>query len=184
MFTPTQVKHYSAMMVMTLQETGKDVYSLPILAKAVVPRVSLLTPQLSYGHCFLEYPYTLEAELMNDSNLPVKYEVATQKDKAALQYSTPCPSGIVNAHTVLKLPLEIRPKVQGEISTNIPIHILHSTEAAVSVDMRCIGEGPVVYVTPSKLKWGVCPVLTAISKTVTLANQSVIPAEFECALVS
>jgi len=126
----------------------------------------------------------MEAELLNDSDLPVHYEIPSQQDKTVLLYSTPSPSGIIEAHSTVKLPLEIRTRQQGEIKMNIPIHILHSTEEPACIGIHCTGEGPVVHVTPSKLKWGVCPVLEAIKKTVTLANHSVIPAAFECALVS
>ena len=184
MFTPSHVKQYSMMLVMALQETGRDVYSLPITASSVVPEISLQTPVLDYGRCFLDYPKTLEAEFLNDSDLPVKYEVGDQKDKRIVLYSTPQPSGIIPAHSTLKLPLEIKPRLQGAVSMVVPINILNSGDTVIPVGVTCIGEGPVVYVTPDTLKWGVCPVLTPITKTVTLANQSVIPAKFECALVS
>lgn len=172
------------MLVMNLQETGKDVYSLPILAKSVVPSITLRTPLLDYGRCFLEYPYTLNAELVNESELPVRYEVPEQEDETILAYSTPSRTGIVEALSTLKLPLEIRPKLQGELSMSVPIRILHCSNSMLSVGISCIGEGPVVYVTPTRLRWGVCPVLTTISKKVTLSNQSVIPAKFQCAFVS
>ena len=184
MFTPQHVKDYSTMMIMTLQETGSDVFSLPISAKSVVPPISLLTPLLKYGRCFLEYPYTRDVELLNESDLPVKYMVPDQQDQTELIYSTPHPSGVIEPHSTLKLPLEIKLQTQGEVNMALPISILHSTEPVLSVELSCIGEGPVVYVNPTSLQWDVCPVLTPISMVVTLSNQSLIPAEFRCALVS
>lgn len=184
MFTPSSVEPYSSMLVMTIQETGRDVYSLPILADSVVPQISLLTPLLDYGRCFLEYPYVMKAEFLNDSGLPVKYEVPKQLDQSVVAYSTRHPSGVIKPHSTLKLPLELRPKLQGEISMNLPVRILYAADEVMSVGISCIGEGPVVYVSPSKLNWGVCPVLEPISKVVTVSNQSIIPAKFKCALVS
>ena len=184
MFTPRHMKQYAMTLVMALHETGRDVYSLPISASSVVPKISLLTPILDYGRCFLDYPKTLEAEFLNDSNLPVKYKVGTQEDKRVVIYSTPQPSGIIPAHSTLRLPLEIKPRLQGAMSMVVPVKILNSPDTIIPVGVTCIGEGPVVYVTPDTLKWGVCPVLTPITKIVTLANQSIIPAKFECALVS
>ena len=171
------------MLVMTVQETGKEAYSLPILANSVVPHISLLTPLLDYGRCFLEHPHLRKAELLNNSNLPVKYEVPEQQDQSIVAYSTPHPSGIIEPHSTLKVPLELRPQLQGEISMNVPVRILHAVEDVTPV-ISCIGEGPVVYVKPNRLNWGVCPVLTPILKTVTVSNQSIIPAKFKCALVS
>lgn len=63
-------------------------------------------------------------------------------------------------------------------------NIIGSSDPPLEVALYCIGEGPVVYVTPDELHWGVCPVLTPISKMVRLSNESLIPAEFECVLVS
>jgi hydrocephalus-inducing protein len=178
------VKSYSTLMIMGIGEAGKDVFSLPITAKSVVPDISLLTPLLHYGRCYLEYPSTREVELLNSSDLPVKYIVPPSVDESALVYSTPNPSGIICPHSTLNLPLEIMPKVQGDISVCVPISIANSTGPPLPVELSCIGEGPVVCVSPNTLKWGMCPVLTSTSKVVTLTNQSVIPAEFECALVS
>ena len=183
LFTPSTVKKYSTVLVMALQEAGKDVYTLPVSASSVVPDITLVTPTLDYGRCFLDYPKTLDAKFLNESNLPVKYEVSTQEDERVILYSTPHPSGIIPAHSMLQLPLEIKPRLQGEVSMVVPVRIVNSADRVIPVGVTCIGEGPVVYVTPDYLKWGVCPVLTPITKTVTLANQSVIPAKFECALV-
>lgn len=48
----------------------------------------------------------------------------------------------------------------------------------------CIGEGPVVHVTPPSLNWNQVPVLTEISKVVTVSNESLIPAHFTTEMVS
>ena len=182
--TPLSVTTYSTMLVMELQETGKNTFSLPISAKSVVPHITLLTPLLNYGRCFLDHPYILNTELCNSSNFPVKYKVLSQMDKTLLTYSTAQPSGTILPHTTLKLPLEILAKITGEISTTVPIKILGSTDPPIRVAIYCIGEGPVIYITPDVVQWKVCPVLTAVSKKVTVSNQSLIPAKFECALVS
>lgn len=47
----------------------------------------------------------------------------------------------------------------------------------------CVGEGPVVHVAPVELDWGQTPVLTDLSKSVILSNESLIPAPFSCAMV-
>jgi len=73
--------------------------------------------------------------------------------------------------------------VQGEITALAVFTILGSADPPLEVSISCIGEGPVISVSPTQLDWGVCPVLSPISKTVLLSNESLIPAEFECALV-
>ena len=73
--------------------------------------------------------------------------------------------------------------MQGEITALAVFTILGSADPPLEVSIYCIGEGPVISVSPNQLDWGVCPVLSPISKTVLLSNESLIPAEFECALV-
>ena len=52
------------------------------------------------------------------------------------------------------------------------------------VQIQCVGEGPVVHVTPNHVDYGTIPVLTDISKIVQLSNESLIPAQFSCSMVS
>lgn len=186
MFTPLVVQKYSTVMVLQLQEAQKEIFSLPVTAKSIVPNITLLTSLLDYKRCFLDHSYTLDAQLLNKSDHPVRYEVPIPPgpNQNPLVYSTIFPTGVINPHTTLKLPLEVKAKLQGEISVSAPIKILHSTEPPLEVTLRCTGEGPVVYVTPYHVEFGPCPVLTHISKTVTVSNQSIIPAEFACTLVS
>ena len=49
--------------------------------------------------------------------------------------------------------------------------------------MTCIGEGPVVHIMPNHLNWEQIPVLTDLSKTVRLSNESLIPAKFTVCMV-
>lgn len=52
------------------------------------------------------------------------------------------------------------------------------------IPVTCVGEGPVVYVEPTRLDWGVIPVLQSNVKIITLTNESVIPAVFTIKTVS
>ncbi|TPP57524.1 Hydrocephalus-inducing protein [Fasciola gigantica] len=50
--------------------------------------------------------------------------------------------------------------------------------ASYIIPITCVGEGPVIYIEPTKLDWGTIPVLQSNRKTITLTNESVIPAVF------
>lgn len=54
----------------------------------------------------------------------------------------------------------------------------------LEVELHYIGEGLVVNVTPTHINWSRYPVLTPVKKIVTLSNQAVINAEFECVMTS
>lgn len=165
-------------------EVGKEVFSLPITAQSVCPSIVLTTPHIDYGRCFVNYPYTKNIELRNDSNLPAIYETLPPADLQCLLYSTTASKGVVEPHSTLRIPLQVKAQAQGEITSSVAISILGSTNPLLKADIYCIGEGPVINVAPSELDWGVCPVLTSIAKKVVLVNESLIPAEIECVLVS
>jgi hypothetical protein len=77
-FTPSFVKSYSTALLVDIEEAGREVFSIPITARSTVPQVTLITQLLDYGRCFLRYPYTQNVEIMNDTALPVKYEMPPQ----------------------------------------------------------------------------------------------------------
>ena len=52
------------------------------------------------------------------------------------------------------------------------------------VHVTCIGEGPVVHMTPSKLDWGTIPVLFDSPQSIVLSNESLIPAKYTAHMVS
>lgn len=49
--------------------------------------------------------------------------------------------------------------------------------------MSCIGQGPIVHVRSPQLDFGRIPVLTDITRTLRLSNQSPIPAHFTARMV-
>ena len=161
-----------------------EIFSLPISAKSDVPAITVETPFLDYGRCFLQYPSTLSVALTNPSQLPVKYEMQPSCDEKILHYSTDHPSGVIDPHTTLELPLQIEPQVVGEVITAALFRILGSTEDPLEVALRFVGEGPVINASLTELHWGRQPVLTPLPTTVYLSNESLIAAEFECVLVS
>ena len=167
-----------------MAEAGEEIYSLPISAKSEVPAIRLETPYLDYGRCFLQYPYTLTVVLTNPSHLPVRYQMEPPVDKRIVRYSTDPSSGVIDPQRTLKLPLQIEPQVVGEVVTAAVFRILGSLEDPLEVAVRFIGEGPVINVSSTELHWGRQPVLTPLPKIVCLSNESLIPAEFECVLVS
>ena len=43
-----------------------------------MPPITVSTPILDYGRCFLHHPYELPVHLVNESDLPAKYELLSQ----------------------------------------------------------------------------------------------------------
>jgi len=87
------------------------------------------------------------------------------------------------ANSILKVPIQIEVKRLGEMLSPLSFTILGASDP-LDIELHYIGEGPVVSVSPTHLNWGKCPVLTPVKKIVTLSNESIIKAEFECVMVS
>lgn len=67
-----------------------NVYFLFTL-RCVVPPVTVLSPILDYGRCFLRHPYEHSVKLHNDTDLPAKYELLTQvvTEDTPITYTSP-----------------------------------------------------------------------------------------------
>jgi len=85
-------------------------------------------------------------------------------------------------NSILKVPIQIEVKRLGEMLSTLSFTILGGSDS-IDVELHYNGEGPVISVSPIHLNWGKCPVLTPVKKIITLSNQSVINAEFECVMV-
>ena len=77
--------------------------------RCIVPLITVLSPILDYGRCFLRHPYEHSIKLHNDSDLPAKYELIPQQDNgdAPITFKSPQPKVIEqrrcasnNAHIV------------------------------------------------------------------------------------
>ncbi|XP_071959113.1 hydrocephalus-inducing protein homolog isoform X2 [Antedon mediterranea] len=179
------LKKYDMVMVVDVDGVGTEILSLPITAKCVVPPVVVVTPILDYTRCFLDFQYEQEVKLFNDSDLPAKYDLIPQvmDDLTAILYTSPEPTGIIHPHSVSKVPLVIKPQGLEELEAIAEFGIFGSSESPLQVQLMCIGEGPVVHVTPHAIDWGQTQVLTDVTRMVELSNESLIPAEFSCSLV-
>ena len=85
-------------------------------------------------------------------------------------------------NSILKVPIQIEVKRLGEMLSTLSFVILGGSDS-LDVELHYNGEGPVISVSPTHLNWGKCPVLTPVKKIITLSNQSVIKAQFECVMV-
>jgi len=160
-------------------------FSIPILAKSVVPKIHTTTPKIELKRCFLNYPYMGCIALVNESAFLARYEVIKPADEeeATITYSTEEAVGVIEPHSTLQVPMLFEAKRTGVQSTTVSLNIHHSIEPPLSVKAECIGEGPVIFVDPVSLDWGIIPVLSPIAKKLIVTNQSLIPAYIESIMV-
>ncbi|XP_065519840.1 hydrocephalus-inducing protein homolog [Lathamus discolor] len=174
------VKRYKLALVADVDGVGREVLSLPVRARCVIPPLRVLHPALTFGRCSLKVPYQQMLTLVNDSNLPGCYWALPQenKDAAAVWYSSPEPRGIIQPQSSVEIPFTLEVQVTGKQDTVARVAVFGSKESPLEIHLLSTGEGPVVHVHPSEINFGSIQVLQDASRTLHLSNQSVIPASF------
>ncbi|XP_065519898.1 hydrocephalus-inducing protein-like, partial [Lathamus discolor] len=174
------VKRYKLALVVDVDGVGREVLSLPVRARCVIPPLRVLHPALTFGRCSLKVPYQQMLTLVNDSNLPGCYWALPQenKDTAAVWYSSPEPRGIIQPQSSVEIPFTLEVQVMGKQDTVARVAVFGSKESPLEIHLLSTGEGPVVHVHPSEINFGSIQVLQDASRTLHLSNQSVIPASF------
>ncbi|KAM8946018.1 LOW QUALITY PROTEIN: hydrocephalus-inducing protein homolog [Pelodytes ibericus] len=178
------VKRYDLALVVDVEGIGEDVLYLPITARCVVPTLYLEDPVVRFPRCFLHYPYQRMVTLTNATDLPGCYCLLPQESDTAptMLFSSPMPCGVIQPHSTVDVPIIVEAQVTGELSINAHIAMFGHPEPLLELCLLCAGEGPVVHVSPSKLDFGSVQVLTDVSRTLHLINQSLIPASFQASM--
>ncbi|XP_072277434.1 hydrocephalus-inducing protein homolog [Pyxicephalus adspersus] len=184
-FCSNQVKKYELALVVDVEGIGEEVLALPITARCVVPPLFVDNLAMKFGRCFLQYPYEKSVTITNPSHLPGCYGVVPQDSASSsgVSFYSPSPRGIIQPHSSVDVPIVVRAQQTGQINTKAQIAVFGPSEAPLEVLLLCIGEGPVVYVQPSELDFGNIPVLTDVPRTLSLSNQSLIPAPFQVTMI-
>uniref|UniRef100_A0A8C9LFZ1 HYDIN n=1 Tax=Pavo cristatus TaxID=9049 RepID=A0A8C9LFZ1_PAVCR len=173
------VKQYEMALVVDVDGVGKEVLALLLTARCVVPPLRVLSPVVPFGRCFLQHPYQRALTLVNDGDVPGCYGLLPQhQEGAAVRYSSPAPCGIIQPHSSVEVPVTLQAQVTGNQLTVASVAVFGREESPLEIHLVSTGEGPVVYVLPSKLNFGRIPVLQDASQTLHLFNQAVIPASF------
>ncbi|NXD22968.1 HYDIN protein, partial [Spelaeornis formosus] len=175
------VKEYKLELVMDVEGVGKNVFVLTLTARCIVPPLRVLNPVVWFGYCCLKVPYYKKLTLVNDSDFPGCYCLLPQKhkEKAAAWYSSSMPSGIIEAHNSVEIPITLESQLLGDCNITAEVAMFGREGSPLEIHLECIGQGPVVYVYPREIDFGTIPVLKDRSKTFQLANQSDIPATFQ-----
>ncbi len=72
------LQRYTHKLVLDMPTVMDNAHSIPIRAECVVPRLTLSTTVMSFGDCYLRYPYKQTLRIANESKLPAKFEVLPQ----------------------------------------------------------------------------------------------------------
>ncbi|XP_077041322.1 hydrocephalus-inducing protein homolog [Agelaius phoeniceus] len=119
------VMRFERRLLVDLEGIAKEVASVVIKARCLVPELHVYPQILLYHECHLKVPYERKLVIRNLSNLPGCYGLIPQqrKDDSPVLYSSPKPCGIVQPYGTAEIPVIIEVQTLGE----------HLTKALVGV---------------------------------------------------
>ncbi|XP_028304635.1 hydrocephalus-inducing protein homolog isoform X2 [Gouania willdenowi] len=174
------VRVYSLALVVDVEGVGKDIMTLPISARCVVPDILVQTPVLDYQRCFINCIKQQHVRLTNPSKLPACYGVLDQEHDGTplLLFHSSSPRGVILGGCSVEIPVNVSALAVGRLEHELKIALFGSLQTPLEVKLSIIGQGPVVHVQDTNLDFGRIPVLTDTVRTLQLTNQSPIPANF------
>ena len=183
-FSPRSVKSYSVRMLLDILGVSDAVCSVPILAHVRVPAIVPSTRLLNCGSCFVGHTFYRDLHLINDDDFSACYtlEEATSPS-CPLLVSSSALEGVVPANGTASLHLQLQANCIGDNTDFVSILVLGSQQV-IRLEVRFVGEGPVVHVTPTTINWGKLPVFVPNTFAVSMSNQAPIPADFTCCLAT
>ena len=185
-FISTHVRTYEMYLTVDVESVGEGLLSIPISGECRLPEVSLALEEIDYGACFLRYPYTREIVLKNDSDQRARFEIQPQAEHSTLvgTFSTDVGSkGTIDARGSISIPITLTCEKLGKINLPMMVRVSGSERPALSCALcsQCIGPNMVLEPTVEQgIDWGPTTCLQDTVRTLTLTNDSLIPAPFRC----
>ncbi|XP_019738776.1 hydrocephalus-inducing protein homolog [Hippocampus comes] len=174
------VKHYRMALVIDVEGVGKEIMALPIIARCIVPEIMVETPVVDFQKCFLNHQYEKKVRLTNQSALPVCYGMLEQEyeESPSVIFGSTSSRGVIPPHSSADLPVFLLVKNVGKQHHTLYIALFGGIHPPLEVVLSCTGRGPIVHLQCQNqhLEFGKIPVLTDVTKTIPLSNQSPIPA--------
>ncbi|XP_058702204.1 hydrocephalus-inducing protein-like [Poecile atricapillus] len=178
----TVMEYYRKMLVdlVGLEGVGKEVASLIITARCLVPELQVYPQIMRCNQCHLKEPYEKKFIITNKTDLPGCYGLIPQKRKedSPVLYSSPKPCGIVQPHSTAEIPVTIEVQTLGDHRTNVLIGVFGDERNPLRAELLSSGELAEIYGTPKKIDFGMIPPLQPSSQTLTLFNKGLVPVDF------
>lgn len=85
-FVPHFIKKYDTSLLVDIDDVGVELFSLPITARSTVPTISLITPTVDIGRCFIYHSYESVIKLANETQLKARYQLLPSRDEDTIKF--------------------------------------------------------------------------------------------------
>jgi hypothetical protein len=179
-FTPTDVGPYRGKLALCVDGLSDPVAQLPISAECQAPTLALAKPGVDVGECFVGHEYEAIVQLENEADISARYDfVALDSQDAAVSCSCQAdpPSGTVNAHGEAKVLLRVKALRLGPVRASASFLAAGRGDLPLTVTVSAVGIGPRIKADKVELAFGKVRLFSEVTRSVTLANESPIPAK-------
>ena len=179
-FIPHFRKFYKVVMVLDIENIGKDIKSIPIVAESCVPKVKIMPDVLDFGDIYLRYPQTKEIELINESNLPARYIVHPINPKFSSLGSVKAylDKGQIAPESNQKVNITLTTCCIKAFEMDLIVEIISDTNTQHLIKIKANSRGPDVELSHKDLDFGEVEVLNKSTQKIVIKNKSVIEADF------
>jgi hydrocephalus-inducing protein len=87
-FVPHFIKKYDTFLLVDVDDVGVELMRLPISARSSVPALSLSTPRVDMGRCFIYYAYERVIQISNESSLRARYRLVPSRHDDPLKFAS------------------------------------------------------------------------------------------------
>lgn len=184
-FYPSQAKAYRHQMVMDIIGVCQGVCSIPITAHVRSPTIVATITVIQCGRCFVGNRFTKEIKLINDDTLDARFyiEEVTESIDDSILITSPNLEGLILAGETITVPVDLEVRKIGEHADSIKF-IVAGSQQEINIDVKYIGEGPVIRVTPTFINWGKLPVFRSSTFEISMTNQAPTKTNFNCSLIN
>eukprot|EP00798_Chlamydomonas_sp_ICE-L_P006741 gene6741-3411_t len=194
-FVSETVQKYTSNLVLDIPKVADNQLTIPIKAECVVPRLMLESGTLTFGDCFLRFPYKKIMRLANDSKLPGKFEILPQdvSSTGIATFTAEPSSGGIPAKGEQEIEVTLTALTLGRLQIPVRMRAIGSKAAPLEflLEARCLGPdllfgtaASLVNENPTRLKesninFGKVLVLAEHVANLHLYNPTPIPAQFK-----
>ncbi|CAF0787663.1 unnamed protein product [Brachionus calyciflorus] len=178
-FVPHFIKKYETFLIVDIENVGNDLFNLPISARSTVPQISILTPNIDLGRCFIYHSYEKVVQLCNETSLKARYYLLPSRNNDPIKFTSNQAEGVIEPNSVKHVCVSAESLQLGDIQSDLLIKINGSVEQPIKCNFICISQGPVCQILPKELDWGLTTVLQDSPRDITISNESLIEAKFK-----
>jgi hydrocephalus-inducing protein len=154
--------------------------AIPIKAQCLKPRVKIEPSDLvEYGQCFLKHEKEKLIKIVNEDNLPARFEFTPQDDasKRIAIFKPDKPNGIIPAHSTQIIKLSLHTEILSKICVQAYIRVDgHPLPTMLTLYADSIG--PKIKLDKQELDFGNKQVLVTHKDYIQITNISEIEAEY------